>query len=456
MIPGRAHGFLFILLTFFLSVSFFCEAGYAVPSFKRQTGMSCTTCHTSFPELTPFGRIFKLNGYTYSIEDPSKWTPPLAAAVKVSYTALASNDGILKSGIAPFDKPDDAQRDKANLPQEADFYLAGRLADRIGIFSDIAYDGLGNDLALDLTDIRFSDTALLGGHHVVYGLTVNNSPTMEDIWNTAPDWGFPYSGSDVAPAPAAGTLIEGGLDQQVGGIGGYAAYVVNNTMIYAQGAAYRTANDGLARPLSAGTDVGVVVDNAAPYWRVAFQQQVENHYFELGGYGLSASIFPNGGTSGPTDKFTDNAVDAEYQYFHEKHIFSAAMTWIHEHQEWDASYPAGDASNRTDTLKSFKINANYHYRAHCGTIGGNIAYFAITGDNDAGLYAPSPVNGSRKGSPDSSGFILQADYVMNHTYKFVAQYTIYDRFNGANSNYDGYGRDAKDNNTLYLLLWMMF
>ena len=36
---------------------------WAVPSFARQTGMACAACHTVFPELTPFGREFKLNGY---------------------------------------------------------------------------------------------------------------------------------------------------------------------------------------------------------------------------------------------------------------------------------------------------------------------------------------------------------------------------------------------------------
>src|SRR5579872_3705775 len=35
----------------------------AVPSHARQTGMACQACHTIFPELTPFGRLFKLNGY---------------------------------------------------------------------------------------------------------------------------------------------------------------------------------------------------------------------------------------------------------------------------------------------------------------------------------------------------------------------------------------------------------
>ena len=36
----------------------------ALPSFARQTGQTCGTCHTDYPSLTPFGRLFKLNGYT--------------------------------------------------------------------------------------------------------------------------------------------------------------------------------------------------------------------------------------------------------------------------------------------------------------------------------------------------------------------------------------------------------
>ena len=36
----------------------------AVPAFARQTGQNCVACHVSFPELTPYGRWFKLSGYT--------------------------------------------------------------------------------------------------------------------------------------------------------------------------------------------------------------------------------------------------------------------------------------------------------------------------------------------------------------------------------------------------------
>ena len=37
----------------------------ALPSYARQTGQQCTACHNGFPELTPYGRQFKLNGYTW-------------------------------------------------------------------------------------------------------------------------------------------------------------------------------------------------------------------------------------------------------------------------------------------------------------------------------------------------------------------------------------------------------
>src|SRR5271168_2438771 len=36
----------------------------ALPSFARQTGQPCGTCHTDSPALTPYGRRFKLLGYT--------------------------------------------------------------------------------------------------------------------------------------------------------------------------------------------------------------------------------------------------------------------------------------------------------------------------------------------------------------------------------------------------------
>src|SRR6516164_2525863 len=42
----------------------FVPPAQALPSYARQTGQPCGTCHTDFPALTPYGRRFKLLGYT--------------------------------------------------------------------------------------------------------------------------------------------------------------------------------------------------------------------------------------------------------------------------------------------------------------------------------------------------------------------------------------------------------
>jgi len=418
----------------------------AVPSFARQTGMSCTACHTVFPELTPFGRTFKLGGYTFSKSSGRyEYPPPFAGAAKFSFTEARG----LKTRVDPFD---DSPQAKFNLPQSASLYYAGRMIDKAGAFVELAYDGVSNDIALDMTDIRYAHDTSLAGQDLILGVTVNNSPTLEDVWNSTPVNGFPFAASSVAPTPAAGTIVDGTLDQQVGGLGAYAYW---NDLIYAGATLYRTNRNGITRPLGAGTDTTVVVDDAVPYWRLALQHQWKDHSFSLGTYGLVAKIFPGDDSHGKTDRFTDVALDAQYQYIGDKHLFSVESTWIHEEQDRDASFDLGTAAHHSDFLTTFRVNLNYYFRSRWGNIGGTLAYFSTTGRKDSLLYAPARDSGSQNGKPDSNGFILEADYLPLERVRVSLQYTIYDRFNGAHSNYDGFGRDASDNNTLYFLVWLL-
>ena len=66
------------------------------------------------------------------------------------------------------------------------------------------------------------------------------------------------------------------------------------------------------------------------------------------------------------------------------------------------------------------------------------------------------IDRSINSSPDSNGFIFEGDFVFREQYKLAHQYVIYNKFNGSYSNYDGFGRDASDNNTLYALARFMF
>lgn len=59
-----------------LAIGLSPRCALALPLYARQTGQPCATCHTAFLELTPFGRRFKLGGYTLTGGD---WKgPPFA------------------------------------------------------------------------------------------------------------------------------------------------------------------------------------------------------------------------------------------------------------------------------------------------------------------------------------------------------------------------------------------
>ena len=115
------------------------------------------------------------------------------------------------------------------------------------------------------------------------------------------------------------------------------------------------------------------------------------------------------------------------------------------------------SSNNSNTLNTTKLTAGYYYQRR---IGAAIGYFDITGSSDLLLYAPAPVAGSANGKPDSSGYILEVNYLPWLNTKLQAQYVGYQKFNGQSGNtpggYDGSGRTAANNNTLYVLAWLNF
>jgi hypothetical protein len=96
-----------------------------------------------------------------------------------------------------------------------------------------------------------------------------------------------------------------------------------------------------------------------------------------------------------------------------------------------------------------------------------VAYTGIFGTTDPILFAPAPLTGSASGSPNSQAIIAQIDWTPfgNDTTHFGypwlnvrvgLQYTYYLQFNGGTTNYDGFGRNASDNNTLLLFTWWAF
>jgi len=443
----------------------FTVPSWAVPSFARQTGMACAACHTVFPELTPFGREFKLNGYVLDnikqikgITTENRETlalnsiPPISLMLQISYThtGAALPDSAVSGALA---KDGDFL-----FPQQASFFYAGKIADGFGAFVQLTYDGVGDSFGFDNTDLRYTRHFTFGPeesptHNLTLGVTVNNSPTVQDVWNTTAAWGFPYSLSATSPSPITSAKLDsgaGGIGQNAGGVGVYAWF---DNSLYAEVSLYAAAIRGGAHPLdSTQSDV---IHGVSPYWRLAYEYRWDRNSATIGTYGIVANEHPGHGTplSGPTDKYTDTAADAQYQFIGEDHLVTVLATYIHETQKLDASVPDAFAANSGNSLNTVKLTAEYYYQR---SIGGSLGFFNITGSTDALLYPQAVLVGSLANNPDSRGYVAEVNYLPWLNTKLQLQYVRYSKFNGLSSNYDGAGRNASDNDTLYLLGWVNF
>ncbi len=421
-----------------------------IPSFSRQTKLPCTACHTTFPQLTSFGRLFKLNGYTLSgIEQiratlPDTMLPPTLALDVIPPVSVMAQASLTHVN----EELPGTQNDNAEFPQQLSLFVGEAITPKVGTFLQVTYSGNDGSLGMDNADVRFANHTLVADKPLIYGLTLNNNPTVQDVWNTVPAWSFPFASSDVAPTPVAAPLLAGDLAQRVVGLGGYVFW---NNLIYAEISGYRSAPQGGAHPPDSSSTS--ILSGLAPYFRVALNKQIGAQSFEVGTYGMRIHQFPTGITGG-TDRFADLGFDAQYEREAGKVLVTGHATWLREQQAFDASEAAGAVSVSPAELRTWKADIGGFVPTR--RLGATLGYFAVSGTSDATLFAPAPVTGSATGSPNSSGFIGQIDFNPWLNTRFSAQYVLYNKFNGGNTNYDGSNRNASNNNTLYLLAWLVF
>jgi hypothetical protein len=413
----------------------------AVPAFADQTGQPCSSCHVGGfgPQLTPFGREFKILGYTART---NQGTIPVSAMAIASFLHTAADQP---------PAPHYAANDNTTLDQIS-LFLAGGLNKNLGGFSQFTYDGVARAFAWDNLDLRAVDQLKIAGEDAVIGLSLNNNPAIQDPWNTLAPWGFPYTDSALAPSPGASTILNGGLAQSTLGLTGYVWW---NSEIYAEAGLYMTPGRGVMRAL--GADGGAVIQGSAPYVRLGYQKDYDDQNFQFGVTSFSPNLYPGGDrTSDTTDKFQDFSADGSYQYMGDgSNVYQINMRYTHEHQALDATYALGGSSNPGNTLEEFSTDASYYWKNQIGVTAG---YFSSWGSADSLLYA-----GNRTAKPDSAGFIVQLDgtpfgqtaLLGNHVNLRVGlQYRHFTKFDGAASNFDGAGSNSSGNDTFRIFTWL--
>jgi hypothetical protein len=444
----KAQGFISAVLAVMVAVfALLPGRALAVPLFARQTGLECSACHIgSFgPQLTNTGRLFKATGYTMG---EKKKLADYAAAMIIAGNERTRTD---------VPDPDMGKPNNNSTVDQVSLFAGGRITDHLGAMAQVTYDPNAKVLALDNTDVRYANTATLGGKPLIWGVSVNNNPSMQDLWNTTPAWGFPYVASALAPAPATDSFMSG----QGGAVIGAGAYGLYDNWLYAEYSRYYNIPDGIQRRIGNGDVSGNdhLTAAGAAYWRLAVQHGFGDHYVEAGTFGLAANRYPGNNRDNGNDYILDSAIDASYQYTPggSKHIVTANITWLHERQNLRASFAAGGADNPSDTLDSVKANLSYYYD---NTYGVTVGRFDTRGSADATLY------GTPNGRPDSAGYITQFDVTPlgrsgRWAYPYVnirlfVQLTTYTKFDGLKINYDGMGRNASDNNTIFFGIWSAF
>jgi hypothetical protein len=452
----------------------------AIPAFNRQTGQNCVACHAGgqFPELTPYGRLFKMTGYTIG-----------QRAVPVSAMAVASVSRVANTSKSD-DPGADFQKNNRVILATASLLLGGKLTDNIGAFAQITYDPYavqdengsfhGHSNA-DNIDIRWADRYIDSRRDLIVGVSANNNPSVSDPWNSAAAW-MQYV---PVPGPTSSRFIDGNAPYPGfgagGNIAGLTAYAFWNQLVYAEIGGYGTSR-GLTRFMSAGLDKASTTQlrGVNPYWRLALDHHWGAHSLMLGTSGMVANVYDDPlDTSDPasTHRYTDTAIDAQYQYLLDPHAVTAQLVYSRNRQRYSAAQ-AGvaaaffdatgaatlAASNAADTQHLLRAKLSYTYQARYG---GSLSLFNLTGstntanqtagyDDTGTLVRTDGAASNLTGNPATRGATLEAFWMPIQYLRAGAQYTAYNRYNGASGNYDGLGRNARDNNTLFVYTWLAY
>ncbi len=464
---GRS-GFVFAAVAVILTAAFltigYAPPAQALPSYARQTGQPCGTCHTDFAGLTPYGRRFKIEGYTASggpyrptlfptTVDPSEqqhWVPPVSMMAIVGFTNT-------QAPLPPPSAPYNANNNVVVSP--ISFFYGGAITDHIGAFAQVTYNapppgGFGTDTldshswTWENTDLRYANSTRFGSLSVTYGITANNNPTVQDPWNTTPAWGFPYAASTLGSGFGPTTILDGTFAAHVASVG---AYAFINDALYLEATVYTTLNPNNQNTLGTDPFGAPGLFDAAPYWRAAFEPHWGNHWLEVGTFGMTANVHPwvaagtmVTATFPQTDQYTDVGFDSQYQYQGDNFWLTLRGMYIHEYQNLNASFANGFAANPANTLNEARGYASLAYGNNNRVVLTG-QYFSSWGTPDALFFAGN-----------ANGWIAEIAYIPFissqapgwpwFNMRLGLQYTWYTEFNGTSIG-------ASANNTLFLYAW---
>jgi hypothetical protein len=174
------------LILLAISFTMLCRAhpASAIPAFARKYKTSCTTCHTIFPKLNPFGEQFRRNSYRFpGVDGDNTKAEPVALGTDEQKKMFP--ESVWPATLSPFPPlalgfngqavihPDRSSSGGAadngavfnidNQVEEAHLWAAGSIDDSITFFSELTFSPDG--VEVENASLYFGD--LVGPDHAV-------------------------------------------------------------------------------------------------------------------------------------------------------------------------------------------------------------------------------------------------------------------------------------------------
>ena len=261
----------------------------AVPAYAEQTGQPCTACHVGGfgPQLTPFGRTFKMEGYTMRAGDA--FTLPVSAMAVASYIHTSDRSGA-RAALSP---PTTISRSirRACLWRAASAIISA--ASRNGPMT-----ALGRAFSWDNIDLRATTHETVDGH----GCAAGREPHQQSRASGRSVEHACRHGAFPIPIPI---WCRRRVPAQCSMAGLRKARLASAPMrigirpsIPKRDSTGRRATISCA-PWGRIPPMWMCINGAAPYLRVAYQKDYGDQNFEIGAFGIVRRIFIRAATKAP-------------------------------------------------------------------------------------------------------------------------------------------------------------
>ena len=202
----------------------------AYPIFARKYRTACTTCHTVFPKLNPFGQAFRLNGYRMpqETEDLVKqepvslgapayrrmWPSAVMPSQLPGNAPVAMNVKMATVNTSSYDPTNGktTTRNDFQLPQEANIFGAGTLGDHMSFMAELTFgENPDGSTSAEIEHARLDIDSILGPDHLVNIRLGKFAPNLYDgfqeMWlmsNNGVDTMFTYNPVGYAGGTGSG------------------------------------------------------------------------------------------------------------------------------------------------------------------------------------------------------------------------------------------------------------